>query len=302
MRFDLVDLSLVLHITEAASITHGAARSGMALASASERIRAMEEALGVPLFDRKRRGVSPTAAGTALVHHARLVTQQIERMRGELNQHTRGLRGRIRLLSNTAATLEFLPSVIGAFLSAHPNIDLDLEERSSPEIVRAVAGGRADIGIVADAVDAAAELETFAFAEDRLVVVTPQRHALGKRRQIAFRDTLQHDFVGLAAGSALQDHLNGHAARAGHRLKLRVRLPAFDAICRVVESGIGIAIVSRSAALRCRKTMALHVIPLTDPWARRHLRICVRDPSSLPAHARSLVEHLRARRPTPKSA
>jgi DNA-binding transcriptional LysR family regulator len=302
MRFDLVDLRLVLHVAEAASITHGAARAGMALASASERIRAMEEVLGVPLFDRKRRGVSPTPAGAALVHHARLVTLQLERMRGELNQHATGLRGRIRLLSNTAATLEFLPSMIGPFLSAHPNIDLDLEERPSSEIVRAVAGGLADIGIVADAVDAAAELETFPFVEDRLVVVTPRRHALGKRRQIAFHEALQHDFVGLVAGSALQDHLSDHAARAGHRMKLRVRLPGFDAVCRVVESGIGVAVVSQSAALRCRKTMAINVIPLTDPWALRHLRICLRDLAALPAHAQSLVEHLRARRPTPKSA
>ena len=115
MRFDLIDLRLVLNVAEAASITHGAERSGMALASASERIRAMEDALGVPLFDRKRRGVSPTAAGAALVEHARLVTQQLERMRGELNQFAKGLRGRIRLMSNTAATLEFLPPLLGRF-------------------------------------------------------------------------------------------------------------------------------------------------------------------------------------------
>src|SRR5437667_8767905 len=116
MRFDLIDLRLALNIAEGASITHGAARSGMALASASERIRAMEEVLGVPLFDRKRRGVTLTAAGMALVEHARAVTQQIERMRGELNQFAKGLRGRIRLLSNTAATLEFLPPLLGRFL------------------------------------------------------------------------------------------------------------------------------------------------------------------------------------------
>jgi DNA-binding transcriptional LysR family regulator len=190
----------------------------------------------------------------------------------------------------------------GAGVGQRANIDLDLEERPSSETVRAVAGGLADIGIVADAVDAAAELEAFPFAEDRLVVVTPRRHALGKRRQIAFHEALQHDFVGLAAGSALQDHLNDHAVRVGHRMKLRVRLPGFDAICRVVESGIGVAVVSKSAALRCRKTMTIKVIPLTDPWALRHLRICVRDLASLPAHAQSLVEYLRARRATPKSA
>jgi DNA-binding transcriptional LysR family regulator len=293
MRFDLVDLRLVLNVAEAASITHGAARSGMALASASERIRAMELALGAPLFERKRRGVSPTAAGATVVHHARLVTQQLELMAGELGQHARGLRGRVRVFSNTAATQEFLPALLGAFLASHPHVDVALEERPSAEIVRGVAGGLADIGIVADAVDPATELETFPFAEDRLVLVTPAGHPLARRRRLAFQDALQHDFVGLPAGSALQEHLDGHAARAGHRLKLRVRVPGFDAICRVVESGIGVAVVSRTAALRCRRSLAIRIVPLSDAWARRHLRICVKSLRALPAHAQSLVEHLR---------
>jgi DNA-binding transcriptional LysR family regulator len=294
MRFDLVDLRLALNVAEALSITHGAARSGMALASASERIRDMELALGTPLFERKRRGVSPTAAGLALIQHARLITQQLEAMRGELSAFAKGLRGSVRLFSNTAALLEFLPPVLGPFLAAHPNIDVALEERSSSEIVRGVAGGLADIGIVADAVDPAAELETFPFAEDRLVLVAPLRHPLAKRRKIAFADALDHDFVGLPAGSALQDHIDGHAARAGQRLKLRVRLPGFDAVCRVVESGIGLAVVSRTAALRCRRSMAIRIVPLTDPWALRHLRICVKNLRALPVHAQSLVGHLRA--------
>ena len=293
MRFDLIDLRLVLNVVEAASITHGAARSGMALASASERIRDMEQALGTPLFERQQRGVSPTPAGTALAHHARVVTHQLELMRGDLAAFAKGLRGRVRVLSNTAALLEFLPPVIGGFLAAHPHIDVALEERSSTEIVRGIASGAADIGIVADAVDAAAELETFPFAEDRLVLVTPQRHPLAARRRIAFADALAHDFVGLPVGSALQEHLAGHAARAGHPLRLRVRLPGFDAVCRLVESGIGLAVVSRTAALRRRRTMAIRVVPLTDPWALRHLRICVKNLRTLPAHAQMLVEHLR---------
>ena len=293
MRFDLIDLRLVLNVVEAASITHGAARSGMALASASERIRDMEQALGTPLFERQQRGVSPTPAGTALAHHARVVTHQLELMRGDLAAFAKGLRGRVRVLSNTAALLEFLPPVIGGFLAAHPHIDVALEERSSTEIVRGIASGAADIGIVADAVDAAAELETFPFAEDRLVLVTPQRHPLAARRRIAFADALAHDFVGLPVGSALQEHLAGHAARAGHPLRLRVRLPGFDAVCRLVESGIGLAVVSRTAALRRRRTMAIRVVPLTDPWALRHLRICARNLRTLPAHAQMLVEHLR---------
>jgi molybdate transport repressor ModE-like protein len=295
MRFDLVDLRLMLHVAEAASITHGAARSGMALASASERIRAMEATLGTPLLERKRRGVALTPAGAALVRHARVVVQQLEQMAGELGQHAKGLRGHIRLLSNTAATREFLGRPLAHFLLRYRNVDVELEERSSPEIVRAIAAGRADIGIVADAVDTTSELETFAFAQDRLVLVTPRRHPLARRCKLAFRETLSFDFVGLPSGSALQDQLEDHAARAGQRVKLRVRLPDFDAMCRVVESGIAVAVVPRTAAERCRRTMAIAIVPLSDPWAVRDLRVCVRSVGSLPAHAQALVEQLAAR-------
>lgn len=300
MRFDLVDLRLVLNVAEANSITHGAAKSGLALASASERIRDMEQTLGAALFERQRRGVALTPAGASLVHHARLVTQQMEQMRGELAGFAKGLRGRVRVLSNTSAVLEFLPQRLGPFLAAHPNVDIEIEERSSPEIARGVARGRAEIGIVAHAADPAAELETFPFAEDRLVMVTPRNHPFAARRRVSFREILGLDFIGTADGSALQIHLDDHAARAGTPLKVRVRLPGFDAICRVVESGIGIAIVSKTAADRCRRTMAIRSVPLADAWSVRHLRLCVKDSRALPAHASALLETLR--RPARRSS
>lgn len=294
VHLDLTDLRLVLNVSEVASITHGATRSGLSLAAASERIRDVEIALGAILFERKRRGVSLTPAGHALVRHARIVTQQLELMRGELGAFAKGLRGSVRLLSNTAALQEFLPPLLGPFLSAHPTIDIAIEERPSPEVVRSIARGAADIGIVADAVDPASELETFPFAEDRLVLVTPAKHPLAHRRRFAFADALAYDFVGLPAGVALQEHIDSQAARTGHELRLRVRLPGFDAICRVVASGIGLAVVPKTAALRCRQSLAIRVVPLDDGWALRHLRLCVKDSRALPAHAQWLLAHLRA--------
>ena len=293
MALDLVDLRLVLNVANTGSITHGAARSGLSLGAASERLRNIELTARTRLFERRRRGVAPTPAGTTLIHHARIVMQQMEAMRGELGDFAKGLRGTVGVLSNTAALQAFLPRALGPFLARHPTVDVAVDERSSPEIVRAIARGTADIGIVADAVDAAAELETFPFAEDRLVLVTPARHQLAGKRRLAFADALVHDFVGLSQGSALQEHLKGHAARAGQAMRLRVRLPGFDAVCRMVASGIGVAVVSRTAALRNRHALAIRVVPLSDAWARRRLRICVKTVAALPLHARSLVEHLR---------
>jgi DNA-binding transcriptional LysR family regulator len=293
MRFDLTDLRLFLHVVETGSITHGAGRAHLALASASARIRGMEDSLGVGLLARGRRGARPTPAGEALAHHARVVLQQIERMKGELGDYARGLKGHVRVLCNTSAMSEFLPDALAAYLAGHPTVDIDMEERPSYRIVQDVAQGLADLGIVADTVDRGG-LQTFPFRRDRLVLVVPRGHRLTTRRQIAFRDVVRHEFVGLGADSALQEHIGQHAARAGHPLKLRVRVRGFEAVCHLVARGVGLGIVPETAALRCQRTMAIAGLRLTDAWTVRHLAICVRRFEALPVQAQRLVEHLKS--------
>jgi len=292
MPFDLIDLRLFLNIVEAASITRGAVASHLALASASERIRDLEVLLGTRLLDRAHRGVTPTPAGAAFAHHARLMLQQAERMRGEMADYARGLKGQVRLLANTAAAVEFLPGAVSRFLAEHPHIDIELAERPSHQIVRSVADGSADAGIVADIVDPGA-LETWPIAIDQLVLVTPADHPLGRRRRVAFQDVRDQEFVGLGTGSALQHHLADQASRLGRPLRLRVRVGSFEAMCRMVEAGVGCGILSESAARRYRRVMAIRVVPLADAWAKRTLMLCTRRDDALPAHARQLVAHLK---------
>jgi DNA-binding transcriptional LysR family regulator len=270
----------------------------MTLASASERIRAMEDALSAPLLERNRRGIRLTSAGRVLLHHAWIVSQQLEQMRGDLDKFGTGLRGHVRLLSNIGA-METLPGPMAAFLSAHPNIDVDLEHHGSAEIVRSIAAGRGDVGIVGETIDQSTELESFPFSEVRLVLVTPRRDSLSRHSKIAFRETLDREFVGFAAGSPMQDFLNYHAFRAGRRFKLRIRLSESNLICQMVEKGIGLAILPETAARRSQETMAIRVIPLADTWAVRRLSICVRSMRSLPVHAQRMVEYLRSSIPVP---
>jgi DNA-binding transcriptional LysR family regulator len=293
MSFDLVDLRLFLHVVEAGSITHGAERVHLALAAASTRIRNMEAVLGTPLLHRERQGVQPTPAGRTLLRHARLMLQQAERMRGELGEYAQGLRGQVRLLSNTNALMEFLPEPLSLFLAAHPQVNIDLEERLSDEIVAAIADGTADIGIVAGTV-AVAGLEVFPFRVDRFVLVVAPGHALAAQDRLAFADVLDYDFVGLERTSALQRFLSEKADRIGRRIKLRVQLRSFDAICRLVACNVGIGVVPETTAERSARMMALHRIALADDWALRELRIVVRCEADLPLYARDLVRHLAA--------
>ena len=291
MRFDLVDLRLFVAVAEAANITRGADMSNLALASASGRIRKMEQLAGVALLERGRRGVVLTPAGRALVHHARLVLQQIEHMKGDLSEYAGGHRGHVRVQANASALSESLPEVLKQFLAGHPGIDVDLEERSSYDIVRCVAEGFAEIGIVADIVDFA-DLEAHPFATDRLVLVAPKDHPVARLHRPPFRSLLDHEFVGLAATNALQQHLAQRAVQAGKPLKLRVRLGSFDAVCRMVGNGIGLGIIPETAARRCRRTTAIGITRLADSWALRHLHVCARRADELPPPARLLWQHL----------
>ncbi|NJL07428.1 MAG: LysR family transcriptional regulator [Methylacidiphilales bacterium] len=292
MRFDLIDLDLFRHVAEAGSITGGAVRANLALAAASTRLRKMEASLGAALLVRGRQGVTPTNAGRTLLQHARLMLAHAEQMNAELAAYSGGLAGQVRVLSNTNALTEFLPEALSAFLAANPKISVDIEERLSDEIVVLIAEGVADIGIVAGTVDTGS-LETFPFRSDRFVLVVAADAPLAAEGRVTFSDVLDHDFVGLDRASALQRFLADKAARIGRQLRLRVQLRSFDAVCRMVECGVGLGIVPQSTANRAMRAMAIRTVALDDPWAQRELTICVRRMAELAPYSRRLVEHLR---------
>ncbi len=290
MPFDLNDLRLFLAVVDAGSITHGAQEVGLSLPAASERLRAMETAGDVTLLTRGRRGVSPTEAGEALVHHARMIIRQTVQMRAELGTYAKGVRATVRVLANTAAMTEYIPERLAAWMAANPQIDLDLKERQSVEIARSVAAGFAEIGILSDAVEASG-LTLGPFATDRLVVVARRDHPIIERTQVRFADLLDERFIGLAGG-ALQDHIDGQAVKLGAKLKMRVKLRTFDDICRMAGAGVGVGIVPEKAARRCRRAARIAVIRLQEKWAVRRLSVCIRSDGQLTPPAFSLFGHL----------
>ena len=289
MRFDLTDMRLFLTVIERGSITAGAQAMHLALASASERIAGMEAALGAPLLERNRRGVQPTAAGDAFVRHARAILGQVEQMRGELRSFATGLKGRIRLLSNTAALAAFLPPRLARFLAAYPDLSIDLDERPSVEIVQALAEGRADLGVVSDTADLG-RLETHLIAQDQLVVVASRAHRIAGESAVSFAEIVGEAFVGLS-DAALEMHLAERASRIGRQMGYRIRMRSIDNLGMLAEAGIGLVILSEASA-RTLERPGLAIVPLSEPWATRRLYLCARDFDALTPHARLLAHAL----------
>ncbi|HEY4081209.1 MAG TPA: LysR substrate-binding domain-containing protein [Burkholderiaceae bacterium] len=294
MRFDLTDLRLFVNVHEGGTITAGADSSCMTLASASERIRAMEDSLGAALLLRSRRGVTLTSAGRTLLHHARLVLQKMDHLQSELGDFGSGLKGHVHMLCNTAAISEYLPELLSSFLAEHAGISVDLEERPSDEIVDALRNQLCDLGVVSDSADLFG-LQAFPFRPDPLVLVVPKGHPLAAFTAIGLADVLDQPFVGLVKGSALQDLLAQQARRLGRHLHYRIRLRSFEAVCRMVGQGVGAGIVPQTVALRHGRSAGIQRIRLTDAWALRRLVLCVRDVDALSPHSRLLMQHMQAR-------
>lgn len=290
-HFDLVDIRLLINVADASSMGRGAEKSCLSAPAASNRIKSLEDSFGVKLLYRSNQGVTLTPAGETFVHHARAVFAQVGHLHDDLHAYASGIRGHVRLWANTTAMTEFLPRGLAAFMASHPDVNVELRERLSHEIVRAVDESVTDIGIVAGDVSTD-RLETLPYRDDRLVLVCSHHHPVAGVESIDFADTLAHDYVGLAESSAIHRFLTQAATSAGRKLSSRIEVGNFEALCRLVEAGVGIGVVPESAASRYAGTMKITVIQLRDEWALRKPRVCVRSLEQLPSFARDLVDAL----------
>ena len=280
---------------EGGSITAGALASHLSPAAGSERVAGMEHLLSTPLLKRGRRGVQPTAAGLALLQHARTVLQQAGRLQADLQEQAVGTRGEIALQGTSAAVREYLPDALGDFLARHPRVNITVAEAAGDAAVRAVKDGSIDLALVTQR-PSMLGLQAFPFVINRFALVVPRGHALvrqarGRALSIARADGC--DIVGLPIGSALQDAWDQRAAERGTRLNYRVRVPGFDAQLRLIERGVGVAMLPEATARRGALNWAVAVLPLSDPYLVRPLLICVRQLSLLPPATQALVEQLR---------
>ncbi|CAJ0796699.1 LysR family transcriptional regulator [Ralstonia holmesii] len=292
MHFDFADLRLFSRIAEEQNLSRGARRAFLSPAAASARLKALEEQLGTRLFYRDNKGLSLTPAGEKLLRHARVIERQFEHVRSDFEEFSKDEVGHIRIFANTTAVTEFMPEVLATFMAERPAVTVDLQERLTRDIVRGVLDGSADLGIISGPIQSD-ELEVVHFSTDKLVLCTPVGHPLATAdRGLAFTDTLDYPHVSLHEGSTLHAFLTDLVRDQRRRLQIRIQVRSFEAMCRMIETGVGIGVVPLSAALRHRKTMQLEMIELADAWAVRERAVIVRDLQGLPSCARALIDEL----------
>ena len=292
-RIDLTSLQLFVAVCELGSIGRAAEREFIAASAVSKRLSDLETAVDTALLYRHSRGVTLTPAGESLLHHARTVLFGLDRMQGELSEYADGVRGHVRMHANISAIVQFLPEDLGAFAALHPQVKIDLQEHLSPDVLNAVREGAADLGLchtgAAGVIDG---LHSRPYRHDRLMIVVPEGHALVGRNRLRFDEVLQWDIVGLQANSSISLAMRQAAAQAGKPLRQRIQVTGLDAMCRMIDNGLGVGLLPDRAFALMRGVGQLHAIALDEPWAERELRLVARDFDTLPVTARLLVEHL----------
>lgn len=291
-HFDPITLRLFVAVCEEGNIARAAEREAIVASAVSKRIAAIEAEIGAPLLVRGRRGIEPTAAGQVLLRQAREVLRTMERLHAELSDFATGVQGSVSVVAAPSVLAEKLADDIGAFMATHPAVRVSLDERVSPDIVRAVREGSADVGVLWDATDVS-DLHVTPYRTDQLCVAMHPAHKMARRKRLSFAEMVEQLSVGVAPGGMMDSMLRRQAALLGKSLVYRVQVSGMDAAARIVAAGLGPAVLPREAIEWNASAGGLAMVPLTDTWALRRFVVITRADGSVAAATRLLIEQLR---------
>lgn len=292
LRIDPFSLQLFVAVAREGSISRAAAKEHIAPSALSRRIADLEHALDSALLVRSALGVELTPAGELVLAKAHDLEQLLLTLTQDVHALKGVVSGRVRLFANSSAVIGFLPERLKAFASHFPGVTVELQERLSSEVLRACLDDVADLGVAA-AEHVPPGLECWRFAQDPLLAIAPKHHPLAALASTTFKDLLGFPLVGIQPGGALDRLLRERAAAAHLPLQVAVTVNSFDAVCRMVEAGLGVAVVPRSAATAYAGTSPFVLRPLSDPWAQRELTLVALRKSPRRAAVQALLDALR---------
>jgi DNA-binding transcriptional LysR family regulator len=300
MNMASVDLRLLryfLAVAEEAHLTKAAERLGIRQPPLSQQIRALEQELGVTLFNRLPRGMELTESGRALLADARNIIALVDQAVDGVRQVSRGEAGRLTVgFTGSAAFHPFVPSVIRRFRDAAPNVRLVLEESSTGELTEAVAEGRVDAAFIRGAQGASRNVVVESVLEETMLAAFPADHPMVRgrpRKRIALSELAEESFILYRRhnGPGLYDAVISACAAAGFSPRMAQEAPRMLSTLSLVAAGLGVSLVP--ASLRRVNIEGVVYVNVTQPAGlRAPLNLIWRD-APLSGACRKLIEEVR---------
>jgi DNA-binding transcriptional LysR family regulator len=290
---DIPALKIFVAAVEEKSLSRAAERQNLVTSAASKRVAEMERHLNRVLLHRHGRGVEPTPAGMLLYQRAKAILRNLHLAEAAVEGYALDGMAKIRLASVPSPILAVLPPQIGRYLRDRPKISVDLLECYSDDIPRMVAEDRADIGIYHGRHPAPGVL-SYPYIRDRVGLVVPLGHPLADRKAVFLEDAVDYDLVGYFPRHSFDQFLAYVDQSVSRPPNVRLQVSNFEARCRMVQEGLGLAVLPEAIARKYLVDMGLVWLRLEDDWAERQFFICVRHVRDRDAAIDELVEVLRA--------
>ncbi len=246
---DLRRLEVFAKVAELGSFSRAAEALSLTQPTVSEHIRALEEALGVPLLDRRGRGASATPAGRLLLGYARRILAMAAEARQAIDQFQGRMRGELAVGGSTIPGEYVLPALIGRFKGKYPDISVRLLLGSSLQVSGWIEEGRVELGLVGMR-PGGRLLEARPLMADEMVIIVPAEHPWVGRERITLEEARAEPLVLRERGSGSREALVRALAEAGLHLdafRVAAEMGSTQAVKQAVRAGAGIAFISRRA-------------------------------------------------------
>jgi DNA-binding transcriptional LysR family regulator len=280
---NLHHLRLFTAVIDNAGFTKAASALRLSQPAISKSLNELERQLHVKLLDRSGRSIKLTDAGRTLYERASELFG-IERVAEQELRELRGLkRGVLRIGASTTIATYMLPPVLGRFHTRYPRVRIQTTSTNTRTVLRMLLAFRVDVALVEGPVSHS-RVDVRAWREDELVVIAPPDHPLCSRDRVDVATLADQTFLVREPGSGTREVNERALAVHGVRLTHTMRVGGTEAIKQGVAAGLGLAIVSRAAALDQLALRKLVILPVEGLSIRRALtQLTLRGWSPTPA-------------------
>ena len=292
MRYNLITLDLFLCASKYKSLVKAAKEKNLVVSAVSKRILDLEKSVGVNLFYRKKTGVELTPAGLEMQKHCTKIFNSINIMDESIKEYSLVSSGIVRVTANLSSITQFLPEDLATFSKKFPKIKINLKEKTSSEIISSVKESLSDIGIFSEHVENTERLRIIDYKNDTLVLVVPEYHPLVSKLTVKIEDFIKYEMVGLEKGSSLQAMIDKQVHKRNLKIKKKVETVSFEGVKGMVEAGLGIAVLPTGAIKPYLKSSRLKIINIEEKWAKRSIKIAIKNDESIGKAGKLLLDHL----------
>jgi len=288
-RINVDGLRTFLAVAQHGHLGHAAEALGADQSTVSRKIARLEEEVGVALFERVRRSIRLTPAGSRFVPRAERLLHDLREAIADAEGAVSVESGEVRVGFLHTVGARWLPERLARFLDRHPAVRFTLREGTSAEVVSGVLNGDFDLGILGPPPVGQRDLDIVALFRERVAVVVPAGHHLVGRSSCTLRDLSGEALILPRSRSGLRKVVDEAFLREGLAETVAYEGDDFTIVQGLVEAGLGITLLPMPLPVPSTRVA---VIPLRQPPIARTMALCWDRRRVLPPPAALFAEHL----------